>query len=159
MPKMVYDMGLGHVMTLANLSFQNGLYITDKEDEIELLRSFRKSMPSAYTEEEYDATNPLHTRLEKAPLADTSHIINGVHTTAHMARRQELGINDVLNATTDGTAIQQVLDNPDSPIAQLVDIEALQAINTPNAVNLADVLGAAGPAAPTSVKLPGSKKG
>jgi hypothetical protein len=140
MSKIVFDMGPGHNITISNATFINGLCITEDEDIIAILQNYRKSLPYSMTEEEFDENNLRHIALNKPATANTEHVINGIHTAAHFTKRPN-HINDVLGVT-DGTAVQQLQDNPEAPLANIVDVEALVAAQQPS-INMASVLAAA----------------
>jgi hypothetical protein len=139
MAKIVFDMGLGHNITISNATFTYGLLITEDEDDIAMLQNYRKSLPYSMTEAEYDETNPMHTRNNTPATAKTDHVVNGILHSGSFAKRPD-HINDVLGVT-DGTAVQQLQENPAAPLAAIVDVEALVAAQQPS-INMASILNA-----------------
>jgi len=59
----VFDAGAGNTMSLSDCQFIDGIFITDKPAEIELVQSFIAQTGSRWTQEDFDPSNSRHVRV------------------------------------------------------------------------------------------------
>lgn len=61
----VFDAGAGNSMTISECAFLDGVFITSKPKEIELIDNFIAQTGSTWTRELFDATNVRHIRASR----------------------------------------------------------------------------------------------
>lgn len=105
--KVVFDAGINNTFTLSGLSFLDGILVTEKEAEIELVRNYIKQTGEPWQEVEYNPTNPRHNRLL---LGHPNTVVSGVQTSADMGPAS----NQLAAAIIDGSFTNLAAENADA---------------------------------------------
>jgi hypothetical protein len=134
----VFDAGQGNFFSISGVAFTNGLFVTDKEKDKELIRNYIAQTGEVWTETAFDPANPRHTSIDLP--ANMQHIVVGIQTSSHVGKEENQLAKSIVDGSYGdlaGTAEGQTMIDPATILA---NAQAASAASAATHKNLAAAL-------------------